>query len=193
MSKSLGTILAFVAGVLMTCLIVDHFKKKARIEELEREIEENVNLNKEIKKKLLDLINLNKETDPKIASELAQMVQLLDVKQDTSAVVKLNKVIENLLKELYKNDDELKALAKANGRKNPSFADYLEHAKNKKVISTEDYHLLSVMEGIRNEEAHELAVHPHKAKILAAIISGLGLILGLCQLLKKKTIQPETV
>jgi uncharacterized membrane-anchored protein YhcB (DUF1043 family) len=191
MSKSFGTVLAFIAGIVITYLIVDNIKKNIKIKELQKEIDDNDDLNLEIKKKLSELIQNNKEIDPKVANELTQMVTLLEVKQDTSAVLKLNKVIENLLKELYKGDAELKELAKTHGRKNPVFADYLEHAKIKKVISTEDYHLLSVMKGIRNDEAHELAVHPHKAKIFAAFISGLSLILGLCRLLKRKTIEPE--
>jgi uncharacterized membrane-anchored protein YhcB (DUF1043 family) len=193
MSKSYGIVLAFIAGIVITYLLMENLNKNAKIEELQKEIDENEDINKEIKKKLSELIQNNKEIDPRIAHELTQMVTLLEVKQDTSAVLKLNKVIEDLLKALYKGDAELKELAKNNGRKNPTFADYLEHAKNKKVIPVEDFHLLSVMKGIRNEEAHELAVHPHKAKIFAAFISGLSLILGLCRLLKTRTIVPEAV
>lgn len=189
MSKSnFGTILAFIAGVVITYLIVDSFKKGMKIKELQKQIDDNDDLNKEIKAKLTELIQNNREVDPKVANELAQIVTLLEVKQDTSAILKLTKVIENLLKELYAGDVELKELAKTKGRKSPVFADYLEHAKNKKIISPEDYHLLSVMKSIRNDEAHELAVHKHKSKIFAAFISGLGLVLGLCRLLKKKTI-----
>lgn len=191
MSKSFGTILAFIAGIVVAYLIIENIKKTKTIEELQKEIDNNQDLNLEIKKKLSELIQNNKEINPKIANELMQMVTLLEVKQDTSAVLKLNKVIENLLKELYKGDPDLKELAKSHGRKSPVFADYLEHAKIKNIISTEDYHLLSVMKGIRNSEAHELAIHPHKVKIFAAFISGLSLILGLCQLLKKKSIEPE--
>ncbi len=192
MSKSnFGGVIAFVAGVVIAYLLIDSITKKIKIKELQKEIDENENLNKEIRTRLSELIQNNKEVDPKIANELGQIVALLEIKQDTTAVMKLAKIIENLLKELHHGDAELKELAKANGRKSPVFADHLEHAKNKKVITPEDFHLLSIMKIIRNEEAHDLAVHKDKSKIFAAFISGLGLVLGLCRMLKRKTIEPK--
>jgi hypothetical protein len=158
---------------------------------LQKQIDENEDLNKEIKAKLTELIQNNKEVDPKIASELAQIVGLLEIKQDTTAVLKLTKIIENLLKELYQGEAMLKEIAKAHNRKSPAFIDYLELAKNNKVISLEDFHLLSMMKSIRNEEAHQLSVNKHKSKIFAAFICGLTLILGLCRQLKRKTIEPS--
>lgn len=191
MSKSkFGIILAFISGAVITYLIIDRINKANKIKELQKEIDNNDDLNKEIKTKLTELIQNNREVDPRVATELAQIVTLLDVKQDNSAILKLTKIIENLLKELYKGDIQLKELAKGNGRKSPVFADHLEHAKNKNIISSEDYHLLSVMKSIRNDEAHELAVSKHKSKIFASFIAGLSLVLGLCRLLKKKTIEP---
>lgn len=184
-----GTVLAFIGGVVITYLIIDNIKKSNIIFDLQKRIDDNEDLNKEIKSKLTELIQNSKEVDPKIANELAQIVILLEVKQDNSAILKLTKIIENLLKELYKGDTELKELANTNGRKFPVFADHLEHAKNKKIISTEDYHLLSVMKSMRNDEAHELAVNKHKSKIFAAFIVGIGLVLGLCRQLKRKSIE----
>lgn len=191
MAKSnFGTVLAFIGGVVITYLIMDTLNKST-IRVMQKKIDDNDNLNKEIKSKLTELIQNNREVDPKVAKELAQIVALLEIKQDSSAILKLSKIIENLLKELYKGDNELKDLAKSNSRKSPVFADYLLHAKNKDIISTEDYHLLSVMKSIRNDEAHELAVSKHKSKIFAAFIAGLGLVLGLCRLLNKKTIESD--
>lgn len=192
MAKSnFGSILAFIGGVVITYLIIDSIKKSNIILDLQRQIDDNEDLHKEIKSKLTELIQNSKEVDPKVANELAQIVTLLEVKQDNSAILKLTKIIENLLKDLYKGDAELQELAKTHGRKQPVFADHLEHAKNKKIISTEDYHLLSLMKSMRNDEAHELAVHKHKSKIFAAFIAGIGLVLGLCQLLKRKSIEPD--
>lgn len=191
MSKNFGAVIGLVAGIIIIYLIMDKFKLEETVKKLQDEIDENEDINKEIRKRLSELINNNKEIDPKISTELGQIVALLEIKQNTTAVMKLAKIIENLLKELYKGDPELKELAKANGRKTPVFADHLEHAKNKNVISKEDYHLLSIMKIIRNEEAHDLAVHKEKSRILAAFISGLGLVLGLCRMLKKKSIAPD--
>lgn len=190
MKKSdFGTILAFIGGVVITYLIIDSLKKSNLISELQSRIDDNEDLHKEIKTKLTELIQNNKEVDPKVANELAQIVALLEMKQDNSAIFKLTKIIENLLKDLFKGNEELRELAKVNGRKQPVFADHLEYAKKSKVISTEDFHLLSLMKSIRNEEAHELAVSKHKSKIFASFIVGIGLVLNLCQLLKRKSIE----
>ena len=160
MKKSdFGTLLALVAGLVIAFLLVDNVLKKIKIAELQKEIDENENLTKEIRNRLKELMQNEKEVDPRIANELGQMIALLEIKQDTSAIFKLAKILENLLKELYKNDKELRILAESNGRKNPAFADYLQHAKNNKLISSEDFHLLSVLKIIRNEEAHDLDVH----------------------------------
>lgn len=193
MSKNFGAVIGLVVAIVIIYLLADKFKLEEKVKELQQEIDENEDMNKEIRVRLSELIHNQKDIDPKISAELGQIVALLEIKQDTSAVMKLAKIIENLLKELYKGDTELKELAKAYGRKTPVFADHLEHAKNKKIISTEDYHLLSVMKIIRNEEAHDLAVHKDKSKIIAAFITGLGLILALARMLKKKSLGPELV
>ncbi|MBD0331400.1 MAG: hypothetical protein ICV66_01980 [Chitinophagaceae bacterium] len=174
--------------MVIAFLIVDNKNKKEKIKELEKEIAENENLNLEIKKRLTELIHNNQEVEPQIANEFVQIAALLDIKQDTTAIVKLAKIIENLLKQLYKGNPEVKKVAKKYGRKSPVFADYLECAKNEKLISTEDWHLLSLMKIIRNEEAHELDIKKEKSRVFAAFISGIGLILGLCRTLKRKAL-----
>lgn len=98
---------------------------------------------------------------------------------------------EKLLKELFGKDEEVKNIAKASGRKTPVFADYLQHAKNQHIITVEDFHLLSVMKIIRNEEAHELGLKKEKSRVLASFISGIGIILMLCRILKKKSLESE--
>lgn len=194
MSKTkFGAVVAAAAGILIIWLLYENNKKNKKIKELQEEIDENQNLNKEIRERLTALIQNNKEVDPKVANELGHIVALLEIKQDTSAVLKLAKIIENLLKELYSKDNDLKELAKKNGRKSASFADYLEFAKIKKVISLEDYHLLSILKIIRNEEAHELDIHKEKSRVFAAFISGLGLVLGLCRLLNRKSVESKIV
>ena len=192
MKKSdFGTIIAIVAGIVIAFLLVDNVLKKMKIEELQKEIDGNENLTKELRNKLKELMQNNKEIDPKIANELGQIIALLEIKQDTTAVSKLAKIIENLLKELFKEDKELWVLAEANKRKTPVFADYLQYAKNRNIISSEDFHLLSVLKIIRNEEAHDLDIHKEKSRILAAFIAGVGFVLSLCKLLNKKTIESK--
>lgn len=83
------------------------------------------------------------------------------------------------MKELYKGDDGVKQIALSKNRKKPIFDDYLEYAKTKGVISTEDYHLIAVMKIIRNEEAHELAVKKEKSKLLTSFLVGFTTVLAL--------------
>ncbi len=179
----MATIIAF--------LVIDNNNKTKKIRELKKDIDENEDLTKEIKLKLTELIENNLEVEPKIANELTQISALIEIKQDNSAVLKLAKIIENLLIELYKGDSKVKEIAKLNNRKNPVFADYIEHGRNEKIISSEDYHQLSVLKIIRNEEAHQLDIKKDKSRIVTPFICGVGLILALCRMLKKKTIQTE--
>lgn len=193
MSKSnFGTVLAFIAGIVIIVLVADNLAKKKQIEELQKDIDENENLTEEIKAKLSELIQNHQEVAPKIAAEIAQIMALLEVKQNNSAVLKLAKIIENLLKEHYKGNASVKQLAVKVNRKSPSFADYLEQAKADGLLSGDDYHLLLIMKAMRNEEAHELAVNPHRSKVFAAFIAGISFIIGLSKLLKKKTIQVKS-
>jgi hypothetical protein len=181
--------IAVIAGVVITWLLIDNKLKQLRILDLQKVIEDNENLSKEIKLKLTELIQNNKDIDPKIANELGQIVALLEIKQNTTAISKLAKIIENLLKELYKEEKSLLEITQKNGRKKPVFADYLECAKEKNIISAEDFHLLLVLKIIRNEEAHDLDVHKEKSRLIAAFIAGLSIVLSLCRLLNKKTIE----
>jgi hypothetical protein len=178
-------------AAIIAFLVIDNNNKTKKIKELKKDIDENEDLTKEIKQKLTELIENNLEVEPKIASELTQISALIEIKQDNSAVLKLAKIIENLLIELYKGDIKVKEIAKQNNRKNPVFADYIEHGRNEKVISSEDYHQLSVLKIIRNEEAHQLDIKKDKSRIVSPFICGVGLVLALCRMLKKKTIAAD--
>jgi len=190
-SKNTTIILLVAMAAIIAFLVIDNNNKSKKIKELKKDIDENEDLTKEIKEKLTELIENNSEIEPKIANELTQISALIEIKQDNSAVLKLAKIIENLLIELYKGDSGVKEIAKLNNRKNPVFADYIEHGRNEKIITTEDYHLLSVLKIIRNEEAHQLDVKKDKSRIVSAFICGVGLVLGLCRILKKKTLEKE--
>ena len=93
---SIGAIAA-AAGILIIWLLYENDKKRQKIRDLQNEINENQNLTTEIRKRLTDLIQNNKDVDPEVANELGHIVALLEIKQDTSAVLKLAKIIENLL------------------------------------------------------------------------------------------------
>ncbi|WP_430972832.1 hypothetical protein [Sunxiuqinia rutila] len=187
-----NTVLSIVAGLLIFWLFIDRENKNKKIIALEKEISENENLNKKIKNQLKELIENNSEIDPSVSNELGQIAALIEIKQETKALMALAKIIENLLKKLFKGDEKLKEIASENKRKNPSFADYLELARLNGVISTEDYHVISVLKIIRNEEAHELNVQKEQSRIIATFITGFATILTLTKMMKSIITAPNS-
>ena len=180
------TALSVTAGFLILWLFIDRENKMGKIKALEKEIDDNKNLNKEIKQKLRELIENNKEIDSEIANELGQIAALIEIKQDTKAILSLVKIIENLLHKIYEIDERLKQTATRNGRRRPAFMDYLELAQEDKHISKEDFHLISVAKIIRDEEAHDLDVEKEKSRIVSSFISGMGIVLTLCRIIKNR-------
>ncbi|QQR86876.1 MAG: hypothetical protein IPJ76_01230 [Flavobacteriales bacterium] len=193
MSNKVLTGLLIVAGVIIFFLAIDNVEKEKKLAALRREIERNKELGKQLQKMLLDLIEQNKTVNPALANELTQIITLLSVQQDTTALMKLAKVIENLLKELYEKDEEFLAKMKETKRRKPVFADYLDHAYAKKVVSKEDYHLLSVLREIRNEEAHENGVRKEVTRMAAAFVAGVSVAMMLCKKLKRTTVEPSAL
>lgn len=187
-SNGFGNVLGVAAAFVILYLLFDNDDKKKQIKALKKNIEDNNLLSTQIKQQLTDLITNNKDIEPKIAVELGQITALLEIKQDSTAIFKLAKIIENLLKELYKGEATVKEIATKNNRKAPVFADYIEHSKNQKIISTEDYHLLLILKSIRNDEAHQLAITKEKSRLVASIVSGLNIILQLSSILKKQSL-----
>ncbi|MCW5896346.1 MAG: hypothetical protein KIT50_12160 [Bacteroidetes bacterium] len=181
MTDKSSTILLAVAAVVIVALLFLNQKKTKEIKKLRTEIDQNRQLKQDVRQRLKDLLESNKDIDPQVAEELMQISALIEIKQETKALLSLAKIIEKLLKQLYKDDPEV--LAKSN---NPSFADYLEHAKQKKVISVEDFHLISVLRLIRNQEAHELNVKKEQSRIAAAFVAGMAFVLTLTRLLRKR-------
>jgi hypothetical protein len=186
-----NTVLGIVAGLLIFWLFLDRDNKNKKIKALENEINENENLNKKIKSQLKELIENNPEIDPSVSNELGQIAALIEIKQETKALMALAKIIENLLKQLYKGDEKLKEIAAENKRKNPSFADYIELARLNGIISSEDYHLISVLKIIRNEEAHELNVQKEQSRIIVTFITGFATILTLTKMMKSIITTPN--
>jgi len=186
MSKNIATIISVVTGFIILWLLIDRKGQKLKILELETEIEEHKSLNRMIKQRLKELITNNQDIDTEIASELTRIAALIEIKQDAKAILSLVKIIETLLHKLYGSDDRLKSIAIKNERSRPAFMDYLELALDDKAITKEDYHLITVAKIVRDEEAHQLNVEKEKGKILSSFISGIGIVLALCRMVKTK-------
>lgn len=176
-------ILLMVGGIIIFWLFLENQNKKELIQQLKNQLDTNEALTEEIKKKLKQLIADNPEIDSDISNELAQITSLIEIKQETKAILSLAKIIENLLKKLYKNNPELKERTKK--KRSPSFEDYIQFANEKGVISKEDYHFISVLKIIRNEEAHQLNVKKEKGKIAACFLAGLSITFTLHELVSK--------
>lgn len=153
-------------------------------QKLKETIENSAEIPSDVKEKLELLILEYKVIDNNLSSELQTAAGLIQIKAYPKAIGVLTKIIENLLKEKYRNDPELIANSKKKGRKAPALIDYLEQARNQNVLSSEEFHSANALREIRNEDAHEL--NPIKTKMLtaSAFLSAVDLILKLSSKLK---------
>lgn len=182
MNEKTSKILLAVGTIVIVSLLFLNQKKNNEIKDLREFIDNERQLNQEIKKRLLELLENNKDIDPEIVNELTSIASLLEIKQETKALLSLAKIIEKLLKELYKKDQAFKEKYKR-----PTFSDYLEFAKINRIISADDFHLLEVLRLIRNQEAHELNVKKEHSKIAASFITGIAFVLTLTDIIKEKS------
>lgn len=149
---------------------------------LKEMIRNNDQIEGEVKKKLTSLIDTYKSIDSKVSNELTAAMALIEAKQPTKAAFSLAKIVENLLEEKYSQNGEFKEFIKKknNGKKrNPVFNDYLEYAKDQKLIEQDEFHFAKGLKEIRNQEGHELDVKKHENWIATAFFTGIGLIMKL--------------
>lgn len=150
------------------------------VSELKEEVNEIIDkkdeLSEDVKKQLKSLIEEYKDIDEKVTNELLSVTALIEIKENTKAIMGLAKIIENLLKKIYKGDSELKS--------NPRFADLIEHAKKKKLIEKDEYHFLNGVREVRNEEAHNLAVQKGINIISTSLLIGVSIIFKLAGIIK---------
>jgi len=177
---------AVAAGLLILWLLYQLQQKTSKITELMKEIQENKYINEDVKKRLKELVQSNRDLDPDVANELLQISALIEIKQESKAIAGLAKIIENLLKRLYQDDPEFKDRITRLKKTTPSFSDYIDYAKDKNVISPEDYHLVSVLRLIRNEESHELNVVKDPSHIIASFFAGIAVIITLTKLIRQR-------
>jgi hypothetical protein len=139
-------------------------------------IDSKSELSTDLRKQLNTLIEDYKNIDEKITNELVSINSLLEIKEETRAILSLAKIIENLLKKLYKDDQEVK--------KNAKFSDLINHAKSKKIFNKEEVHFLNGIREIRNQEAHEVGVKKEMNIVLASILSGVAILFKLSAIVR---------
>jgi len=178
MAKKIIPDFAFIIGLLIIIwLAVTNEEKNKKIEELSLALSASTGINDEIKKKLKELVAANPDIEPEVAAELNDIHDLIDIQQDSKAILAMAKVIENLLKKIYKNDVAFKVRM---AKRKPTFEDYLNYAHEQKLISKEDFHHISIIKIYRNQEAHELDVKKEKSKVFSSMMSGFSIISTLC-------------
>jgi len=134
-------------------------------------------LSEDIKGQLKSLIDEYKDVDEKVTTELLSVTNLLEMKEETKAIMSLAKIIEDLLKKIYKDDDDL--------RRNPRFVDLINHAKDKNLIENDEFHFLNGVRQIRNQEAHEVGVKKNSNIISSSLLIGVSMIFKLGKTVKR--------
>lgn len=188
-SKTIMYIVGAVASIVMVWLILDNIDMKEKLSDLKKRSDEKDEINKklqqtieeskdipiEVKKQLEDLIERYHNVDNDVREELLKVSSLIEIKEYTKAIGVLTKIIENLLKEKYSNDALFKE--KMGKKAFPALKDYLDYAKENKLISSKDFHFANGLREIRNEDAHDL--NPQNSKLLtsSAFLHAVDLIL----------------
>ncbi|KJS04687.1 MAG: hypothetical protein VR77_10700 [Flavobacteriales bacterium BRH_c54] len=190
-NKTVFYVIGAVAGLVIIWLVLDRMEKNLKITELDKKNKEKDDINKklqetieesteiplEVKKQLEKLIQQYQNVDNDVTQELMSASSLIEIKEFSKAIGVLTKIIENLLKEKYSSDTVLINKAKKKGRKAPALVDFIEHARDEKFITPEEFHFANGLRELRNGDAHIL--NPKKTKMLtsSAFLSAVDLIL----------------
>lgn len=167
MSK-VKVIIGLAAGLVIAAIIGAYFysedkKKKKRIIELEQDnlqlilesIKSNHNLSGELKVQLKKLVKQFQDVDLKVANELAQALQLLQIGQTENAIEDLVKIIEHLLTIHYQHDTGFQTWLKKEKKKLDLFG-LLTYCKSEKKITDIEYQFFLAIKKVRDKEDHTL-------------------------------------
>jgi hypothetical protein len=188
-NKALVYVIGAVAGIVIIWLVLDNMAKKILLEDFQKKNEEKDDINKrlqetieeskeiptEVKKQLEELVERYNNVDDNVRQELITASSLIEIKQYPKAIGVLTKIIENLLKEKYLDDDAFKEKMKK--KSFPVLKDFLDHAKDDKFLSPEEFHFANGLREIRNEDAHDLNTRKSKLLTSSAFLSAVDLIL----------------
>ncbi len=175
--------IALVAAALIYYLIENNRKLKFqenRIKELEENkiqlIKDSLSksaLTEEIKNQVLELINEYKDIDEDISNELISVLSLIGIDQIEKAIKDLAKIIENLLKDNFLNDEKFK------NKKFVSLGKLIELAKESGLFNNKEYNAVCVLKEFRNEESHELNVKYGSNWQMIGLLGGIEIIFKL--------------
>ncbi|MEM6721928.1 MAG: hypothetical protein AAF611_21550 [Bacteroidota bacterium] len=141
---------------------------KSNLKLISENIKREKGVTEEVKAQLKNLQKNFATLSPPVSKELDAVVTLLEHNQESSAIGKLTKVIENLLAE--------KLIKKGEITKKPSLFKMLEKAFNLKWINNHEYGFANHLREYRNKEAHELSVEIPKNKKIVLFLTAIDLI-----------------
>lgn len=125
-----------------------------------------------IREQLNDLISHYKGIDYDIASELQSVLIMVGNEQFSEAIMKLTKIVENILKDKYVQHNIIQPKGKF-----PTLFNMIEEAfKKYNWISKREYYFIELIREPRNQEAHTLNVNLSRNESFIYIMAGIELL-----------------
>ena len=143
-------------------------------------IKESSQFNNQMKQEILWLIDYFKNLDEKIANELAQALQLLQIGQTENAIEDLVKIMENILEQKYKSKKSFGEWLR-NTKKKLNLHNMLEYAKKCEDIDEVEFKFFVAVKTIRNKEDHTLDLKLADYLNASGLITCIGAIMKLGQ------------
>ena len=185
MSKNAVIIgLSLIAGILIFVLIEDKKKlnaNKKRIDDLEldrlkliQESLKNSNLTNEVKNQISKLITDYENLDENVTNELISILSLIEINQEEKAIKDLAKIVENILFDKFKKEEEFKKF-----KTFIPLANLIEYAKKIKLFNKKEYNASCILREIRNEESHKLNLKYGSNWQMIGLLGGIEIIFKL--------------
>jgi Rad3-related DNA helicase len=178
--------IAVIATFVAAYFYIEDQKKRKRIIDLEQDnlklilesIKNNHNLSDELKRQLTKLVKQFEDIDIKVANEISQALQLIQIGQTENAIEDLVKIIEHLLSIHYQNDSDFKAWLKKEKKKFDLF-NLLTFCKTDKKITEIEYQFFLAIKKVRDKEDHTLDLKLDPYLNASGLITAIGGILKL--------------
>ena len=175
------TVLVVVAGVFAILFIAEKFENidlrkknedllEDKLKLLRETLKNKKSVGPEIIEQINRLIEYYRKNKPTVSKELADVLIQIQNGQDIKAIRDLAKIIENLLKERFKDEPRFSKM------KIIPLKSLIEFAKESKLFNDKLYHSACILHQFRNEESHELAVQDSENMKLTALLGGLEII-----------------
>lgn len=192
-------IIAVVAIIIAVYLYASNKEKEDRIKELEEDklklildsLRKNRSFTDEVKSQIEKLCLEYKEIDIRVSNELAQALQLLQLNQVENAIEDLVKVMENLLKVHYLANPDYNSWIKAKHGNKITLHNLLTFCREENKITDIEFSFFIALKSIRNAEAHELDLQNQKYLNVSGIITAIGGIIRLSNLVYPKKQQEK--